>query len=257
MPEISKYREYLEWQIVSGAFFYPSATHEMAAILSASNFKIVFCAKVFQVIRDCSEKGIMTSDGYLKEIYLRFPKSDIRLISDLLETYNMGDMVREKCLILVELDMREKFCDALKQNELLAVAKSDFEKATMWKQCHDFLADPKMDVFDSIPKVEKYLSQYAAEELDTFRSMQAAIPKVIDRVRGMERSRRMINSLTSLANSPDFEPERRECVEVLKDLLVLCISRLPMPENLSETLNELKRNSWQLPASKSPASASF
>lgn len=65
------------------------------------------------------------------------------------------------------------------------------------------------------------------------------------------------SQLTSLANSPDFEPERRECVEVLKDLLVLCISRLPMPENLSETLNELKRNSWQLPASKSPASANF
>jgi hypothetical protein len=256
MPNSSKYREFLEKQIISSAFFFPSAAHEMSSILTQGNFSDSLCSKVYAVIRAGMDRGQLSPDSYMRELASIFTDQEPAAMLAYLDSHLIGESVREKCLILVELDMREKFGDALKQNELLAVAQGDFEKATLWKQCYDFITDPKMDVFDSIPKVEKYLSNYAKEELESFHKLQAAIPKMVDRVRGLERSRRMIESLTALAKSEDFESDRRECVEILKDLLVLCVSRLPMPENLSDTLSELKRNSWQLPQ-KSPVSVSF
>lgn len=255
-PEISKYREYLEKQIISSAFFFPEAAFEMTSILSKGNFALKISQEMFQIIKESLDRGEAKHDFYIKEFNQKYPKENIVRLTEYMEHYITDNRVREKCIILLEIDIREKFGTALKQNELVAVASQDFEKATMWKQCHDYILDPNMDVFESIPRVEKYLENYSKDELEEFKELKASIPKVIDRVRGAERARRFIDTITRLASSPDMESERRECVEILKDLMVTCVSRLPLPENLSSTLNELKRNAWQLPQ-KSPHFPNF
>jgi hypothetical protein len=153
--------------------------------------------------------------------------------------------------------MKEKFGAALKENEKAMVESQNFEMASMWKQCFDFITNPQTDIFEAIPQVKKYLSEYAKDELDKFNRLEASIPKMIDRVRGREKARKLLDTLTALENSIDFEHDRKMCIAILKDLLVTCISRLPMPENLYETLSILQRNSWQIPIQKSNLSASF
>jgi len=246
-PEVSKYREFLEKQIIAAAFSYPHSALEVVSICMADNFKLRLAKILFKIIRVCNERGENTPDAYTKEFWVQHPTESPADLIHYIETNCMGDMVREKCIILVELDMRERFSDVLRQNELLAAANEDFEKATMWAQSAQYLSDPRKDIFEAIPQVKKYLSTYATDELDDFNRLEAAIPKVIDRVRGQERARRFIDTMTALATSPDFDAERRESIDILKDLLICCISRLPLPENLNQTLSTLKSNSWQLP----------
>lgn len=256
MPEISKYRQFLELQIIAAAFFHPEAAHEVMSMVGQGNFGQQNIQNLYACIKFCAERGDLSGAQYLKEVSIRYPKQSPADLLREMDANDMGGPIREKCLLLIELDMREKFGDALKQNELLATAQQDFEKATIWKQCYDYITDPRKDIFEAIPQVGKYLSNYAGDELEQWRKLETSIPKMVDRVRGMERSRRLIDTLTSLAASPNIESHRAECIEIVKDLLVLCISRLPIPDDLSTTLSELKRNSWQLPQ-KSPVSTSF
>jgi hypothetical protein len=254
--QVSKYREFLEKQIIAAAFFFPAAALEASSILNAPNFALKISRQLFQIIRHCMDHGLNTTDAYIREFWNQHPDTDPAQLMAFLEAHFQGENVREKCLLLIEMDMREKFGEALRQNELLAVANQDFERADMWKQCADYLADPKKDIFEAIPQVKRYLANYATEELEAFIKLEASIPKMVDRVKGTERARRLIDTLTGIAASPDIEPDRAECIEILKDLLIQCISRLPIPNDLNHTLTLLRSNQWQVPL-KSPSSPSF
>jgi hypothetical protein len=255
--EISPYRLHLERQIIAAAFLIPSAAMEACTILSAQNFKHKTAKFLYQIIRTCFDRGECDATHYHREIQLHNDKVDHDSLDWQINADFFDENIREKCVILIELDMREKFGTALKQNELLAVANQDFERATVWKNAFDFIQNPRKDIFQAIPELKQYLKAYAsAEDLEEFVKMESAIPGMIDRVRGLERSRRFIDTLTSLAISGDMEPHRRESVEILKDLLIQCISRLPIPATLNHSLTDLKRNLWQAPT-QSPASNSF
>lgn len=254
--EISSYRLHLEKQIIASAFFWPAAALEVCTILSAQSFRHKTSRFLYKIIRACFDRAECDATHYHREIQLHTDKVDHNYTDWAIYVDFIDENVREKCLILIELDMRDKFGTALKQNELVAVANQDFEKATIWKNAFEFIQNPRKDIFHAIPELKQYLKAYASEEdLEEFVKMEAAIPGMIDRVRGMERSRRFIETLTSLAISGDMEPHRRESVEILKDLLIQCISRLPIPPNLNHQLTDLKRTLWQIPLS--PESNNF
>jgi len=256
---ISKFREHLEKQIVATAYYLPACLVEMCTILNEHNFQHPASRFIYKILRTCFDRGECEMLYYLKEIGAQKKEIDPADVFAVLEADFKDDYIREKCLMLIEFDMRDKFGTALKQNELLAVANQDFQKATVWKNAFDFIQNDRKDIFEAIPALHQYLKTYATpEEIADFAKMESLIPQMVDRVRGTERVRRFINTLTALAESSDFEPDRRECVELLKELLILCVARLPIPQDLNVKLTDFKRNLWTAPAPKvSRVSPSF
>lgn len=246
---ISKFREHLERQIVATAYFMPACSVEMCTILNEHNFQHTASRFIYVILRTCFERGEAEKIYYLKEISARKSEINPTDVYAVLEEDFKDDLIREKCLMLIELDMRDKFGTALKQNELVAVANQDFPKAAVWKNAFDFIHNKDKDIFEAIPSLHQYLKTYATpEEIADFSKMESLIPAMVDRVRGTERVRRFIDTLTALAGSSDFEPDRRECIELLKELLITCVARLPIPQDLNVKLTDFKRNLWTAPA---------
>jgi len=153
--------------------------------------------------------------------------------------------VMNEALLLLEMDIRSKFCALLSKIEKEYAAVTEFEAAAIWKQCHDHMADPSNDVFKAVDHLHRYLSSCFPDQMNDYNFLREAVPKLIERIRKRANTRKFIDSLTYMVSESNETHEQRMCVKILTDWLILSISGLKLPEDFYKTLNQLKSN-WNV-----------
>jgi replicative DNA helicase len=237
-------RVYLESQVLGAAIFTPKHALTILDILSEANFRDESHRKLFQILTTQSLKGELE----FTSIALGWQGADgsASYLITLLDKY-LGGPVDQLAVTLLEMDMRDKFAQLLKKAESEAVRVQEFEQASMYKQCHTFLIDPRNDLFDAVPKLYEYLAQYVPEEMEDYKKLMDAIPKLIDRLRKRARTRQYLAAIASMPNAA-VTHEQKISLEMLGELMTSCLSRATIPAHFISSLNDLKNNLWTAPA---------
>lgn len=244
---------YLEAQILGAAIFAPKHALTILDILSDLNFREAQHRKLYQILNSQSLKGEL--DFPMIALAWQGADGSASYLVTLLEKY-MGGPVDQLAVNLLETDMREKFAQLLKKGEAEAVRTNRFELASMYKQCLDFLSDPRNDLFDSVPKLHEYLANYVPEELDDYKKLMDAIPKLINRLRARTKTRQYLATIASIPKAA-VTHEQKLSLEMLGELMTSCLSRADIPQHFINQLHALKSNLWTAPAQPSDRSMNF
>jgi hypothetical protein len=253
MSSDMKIRMYLESQVLGASVFAPSHALTVIDILSDLNFREETHRKLFQVITNQSIKGDL--DFPMIALAWQAVDGSASYLVTLLDKY-LGGPVDHLAVNLLEIDMREKFFKLLKKAEHEASKNQIFEQASMFKQCSDFLDDPRNDLFEAVPKLYDYLSQYVPEEMEDFKKLMDAIPKLIDRLRTRSKTRKYLATIAAIPNAA-VTYEQKLSLEMLGELMTSCLSRATIPQHFITQLNDLKNNLWTAPAPPSDRSMNF
>jgi len=246
-------RMYLEAQILGAAIFAPKHALTIIDTLSDLNFREAQHRKLYQIITAQSLKGDL--DFPMISMAWQAADGSPSYLVTLLEKY-LGGPVDQLAVNLLETDMREKFTQLLKKAEAEAARTQRFELASMYKQCLDFLSDPRNDLFESVPKLHEYLAHYVPEEMEDYRQLMNAIPKLIDRLRARSKTRKFLATIAAIPKAA-VTHEQKLSLEMLGELMTSCLSRADIPQHFINQLHTLKSNLWTAPAQPSDRSMNF
>lgn len=246
-------RGFLESQLIGGALFSPAHALDVLDILSEANFKEDLHRRIFALLAEVSKTG----DLSFPQLLLHWMRSstDTLPLTRLLEGYQ-GQPLTPLALSLLEMDMREKFVELLAGLERQKSKEEAFELASACKQTKDYLAHPGNDLFESVDRVGDYIRAYLEpEELTEWNRLTAAIPKLIQRIKGRAKTQVFLANLMSLPAAAESYSQKNS-LEIISEITTSLLSRKEIPQHVVDKLYELKNNLWD-PNQKSQASPIF
>jgi replicative DNA helicase len=232
-----KARTNIEEGIIASCLFTEANALLASDILSAANFQETVPQRIFSIIRDMAGKSpidlITVSTEYFRR-YNEYQYHYMAKISDKLIYTN----IQHHCLILLEIDIREKFVEILKTKEHYFAKAQSFEMAAAVKSCLDYIQNPSNDIFTAIQHVYEYLKQYLKENMEDVEALYESLPKLMDRVRSKSRIKNLIDQLNGIAAvQPTYEKQRM--VQVLTDALITVISQNEVPLAYKQIIHQL------------------
>jgi hypothetical protein len=232
----------LEQNLIGRAITCIPSAITISDVLSPSNFQNKFCGQVFALILE----GIDTMEIDLMSITRKFFKRHGEqkgfALTELADRAMLTSHVLSDALILLEMDMKEKFGALLTRMERECAAASDFEAAAVWKQCADHLAHKDNDVFVAVDHLHSYLTSCFPDQMDEYNQLRSAIPKMVDRIRKRANARKFIESLTAMVEDGQSH-ERRMTIKILTDWLILATGNMKLPDNFYSTISTLN-STW-------------
>lgn len=207
-------------------------------ILSPANFSVELHKRLFAIIAELADSQvdiITVSRAY----HLRYKELAAEQI-----VYIHAQLIHRGAhhypLLLLEIDMREKFVKLLDGYRETSVKEEDFESAALWKECADHFADLRHDLFDCIGPIYRYIETHKPEETDEYRALMDAVPSRIDVIR---KTKRFAQLVTNLKVTNSFQGQRTDMMNAAADLLIhLCLSAKVHPDleqHLLHIKNEL------------------
>lgn len=244
-PTLTKTRQTSERRIIGRAISNIPAALAVSDILTASNFRDPLCQRLFPLILEGVEKVELDLVSITRKYNQRYGEQKAYEITMLTEKYDdVCFYIMNEAILLLETDIREKFCALLSRMERENVQAEEFEAAGIWKQCHDHLAHPGNDIFKSVDHLHSYLKNYFPDQMDEYDVLRSAVPKLVERIRKRANTRKFIDTLTVMG-SDTMSHEHQLCLKIVTDWMILCVSGQKLPEKFYETLTQLNSN-WNV-----------
>ena len=141
------------------------------------------------------------------------------------------------CLLLLEIDIREKFVKLLESYEKASVKATAFEDAAIWKQCRDHLASKDTDIFDGVSHIYQYLKAHRPDEVLEYEELMQAIPKLIDRIKSTTHTMTMLENLQRNAK---MQGARQELFDIATNILTTLMVASELPKDLEAYLRHIQ-----------------
>jgi hypothetical protein len=145
--------------------------------------------------------------------------------------------INKYCLILLEMDIREKFSGLMKSYEATSVQENDFESAAIWKQCIDHIVHPDSDVFLAVDQIYQYIKSLKPDEVDEYAEMMQAIPKMIDRIR---RQAQVAHLMDTLKGHGIDKGGREDMLRITIDIFLCLLVQSHIPPDLKSYLHHIQ-----------------
>jgi hypothetical protein len=226
----------VERQIISACLngFYLSPVD----ILQANNFKDPDHRDIFEIVK----KYHLTEPINILTVSIRYREAKgplgVYKLMDIADSYIGGDTA-PYCLMLLEIDMRQKFITLLQDYEDSASESEDFESAAFWKQCREHIAFPENEVFTAIENTYKYIHHFRPDEVMEYAELMGNIPKLVDRIKSQTQVRLLVDSLKRQCNT--YGHQRETLLNITTDILVALLIRSDLPTHLEPSLHAINR----------------
>lgn len=155
-------------------------------------------------------------------------------ITGLASTCHISDP-RYYALFILELDIRKKIMQHLKEQEGFMNQKERYEESNIYKQCFDLLDDPEEDLFDAIDQIDAFIAHYAPEEHIAFEKFKDALPKIADRIKDMVNLKMGLAQLQNLYKSMGGSVQQERCM-MATEVLIASITRADLTEDFEKLL---------------------
>lgn len=204
-------------------------------ILKPQNFEGLLHRQIFEII----QKHHLTEPIDLVNVTRLYNKAHKPPMTYLLtELCNklIPRSVGKYCLILLELDIRDKFGELLGGYESASVLEEDFPSAKTWKDCRDHITHPDHDVFKAVDKIYSYIKHVKPDEVDEYAELMTAIPKLIDRIKRQVQVSHLIDSLR--AHCFD-QGSREDMLKITADIFLTLLVQPDIPADLRNYLHHI------------------
>src|SRR5690606_12395847 len=141
------------------------------------------------------------------------------------------------CLLLLEIDIREKFVKLLESYEKASVKVAAFEDAAIWKQCRDYLERRDTDIFDGVMNTYQYLKANRPDEVLEYEDLMQAIPKMIARIKSTAHT---MTLLENLQRNAKMQGARQELFDIATHILTTLIVDSELPKDLEAYLRHIQ-----------------
>lgn len=231
-----KDRVYLERQIIGAALHQEGLALHIFDIIRPINFTDELCMHLALVINQMVQTDRQIDlPAVILSYNQKFNSSTYSKITEIADGFR-GQNIKELCLILLQMDIREKSIAECKMKESLNAKDQNFELAKIWKECHDYLSDQRNDILMQLPTIANYINQYDPENSELIIELSQAIPKVAQRINNADRINRATNIFKSIANN-SLDNKRKYIINQLCELIVITISGAKLPENMENMLS--------------------
>jgi replicative DNA helicase len=232
-----KDRQYLEECIIGTCLLSEANAIKAADILTPANFQDEFCRNIFHIIRDRAGKKTIDVVSVTLDYNHRYKEFRAYMITSIMERTPRTHLDHQ-CLVLLELDIRNKFSDLLTAREKRYVNDQVFEMAAVFKQCRDYIESMENDLFRSIDNMYQYLKQYLKDDIEEFTELYESIPKMVHRIRKHTKIRTLIAQLQSMAATENTY-ERQKLIEILTRSMMMVMSCNDIPQEMKNILHHL------------------
>lgn len=200
--------------------------------LKPTNFKNIFYRRLFELMSEQYLREPIDPITMTRQYAIKYMDQRAVDICNLANEY-LGSEPSSYSILLLQIDVRAKFTDLLKEYEKASVNETDFESAAIWKQCTDYLDDPKTDIFSGIETIYTYLLKNKPDETLEFEALMEAVPKLIDRLKKQAQANLLIENLKRLSYD---SANRNVLVETASRILLTLLIKPEIPRELGEML---------------------
>ncbi len=237
-------RQNHERQLIGRALNCISSALAIADVLSPANFQDLLCKRLFEIILEGIDKAELDLMSITRAYNKKYTEQKAYEITILVDHAILSSYVFTEALLLLEMDIRDKFAELLLNRERHAAKEAEFESAAIWKQCHDHIIHPDNDVFLAVDQLHAYLKTYFADQMDEYNELRDAIPKLVERIKKRAKTRKFLDTLTTLgADSETFE--QKMSIKVLTDWMIMCMGGKNVPVDFHSTINDLNKK-WNV-----------
>ena len=229
-------RQTLESEIIGRALVSSSDAVRACDVLSPQNFSDPELKNIFAIIH--ARAGEQPTEAWIITIeYQRIHGiNKALLISQLCHMVGNSRDIWIPCLMLLEMDIREKMVALFVRKESRFKKEQNLELAAAMKQCRDHLADISIDVFEGVDSVYKYAKSYLADDYADIQEIVDSIPKRASKIRQQSRTNHLIDTLTQIAGT-----KHGHTLGVLKDaFLIVLQSGQEIPQHILEATHLLE-----------------
>lgn len=228
-----KLRKETEAQILGCCINFEGLAYKAVDILRATNFKDDFHRDLFQVIYEMTAKVPLDLLTVTKRYHQKYPgRSDSYRITVLTSECYLSDITYH-CLCLLEIDIREKVLFVLESKEKKYAKSEDFNLAAIMKQTSDHIRHPQTDIFEGLDNIYNYLVEHLQNDSQDIKSIIAAIPQVVRRIKKSHRVSYIIDQISTIANQQGHINIMDE-VSVLRDALILLLHSKRSPDYIKK-----------------------
>jgi hypothetical protein len=156
-----------------------------------------------------------------------------------IQMHCLGKSEHTYSLLLLEIDIREKFTSLIQGYEEASVKENDFESAAIWKQCREYLSSTDTDIFEGVDKIYTYLKSYKPDEVLEYEEMMQAIPKMVDRIK---RTAQTFLLIENLERNACMQGKREELFKITTNILITLMVAGEVPKDLENYLKHIQNH---------------
>jgi replicative DNA helicase len=229
-------RQILESEIIGRALVSSSDAVRACDVLSPQNFSEPELKNIFTIIHSRAGEKPTESIVITMEYHRIHGIMKASLITQLCGMVSNSRDMFIPCLMLLEMDIREKMIDLFIRKESKFKKSQNLELAAAMKQCRDHLADVSIDIFEAVDAVFKYAKSYLEDESDDIAEIFSSIPKRASKIRQQSRTNHLMDTLTAIADT-----KHGHTLRVLKDAFLLVLqSGQEIPQHILEATHLLE-----------------
>lgn len=207
-------------------------------ILRPGNFSDEFHRRVFTIMGEMALVEPIDMITVTRRYTLKH--KDVKVF-EIMELENVCERRCENSysLLLLEIDIREKFTELLQAYEKDSVKENDFESAGIWKQCIDHLSNPGTDIFDGVSHIHGFLKSCKPDEVLEYEKMMQDIPKMVDRIKKQAQTSLLIENLKR--NCP-LQGNREKLFKITTDILLTLMISSEIHPDLANYLHHIQKD---------------
>lgn len=234
-------RQYLEEQIIGMALQHEGLAVTAMDIVGPANFQNQLCKEIAEIFNILIKRNTIIDIVSVTLAHRRnFKDTSPYAITNLADK-SVGISLKDKCLVLLQIDIKQKALEICIHNENKASKAQQFEVASVWKQCHDHLASPDIDILEQLPAIQRYAASYSEDGAEELALLVDAIPKVAKRINNVDRLKHSLNVLQVIGNQT-LNRERQHCLSMIKDIIIHTVTAKELPANFYNYINELNKS---------------
>lgn len=234
-------RQYIEEQIIGMALQHEGLAIIAMDIVGPANFENPLCKQIAEVFNVLIRRNTIIDIVSVTLAHRRMYDNTSPYAITNLADKSVGISLKDKCLLLLQMDIKKKALATCQLYEKEASKNQLFEKAAIWKQCHDHLANPETDILEQLPIVYKYIGTYMEDGAEEFQMLVDAIPKVAKRILGTDRLDHLLKVLKVIGRQT-LSRDREEILNMLSEIISHTVSGAPLPPQLFNQISQINES---------------